>query len=497
MDFCNLEELAERLKRFGNKTANVLRDLLAEPGTGISNIPDGALSAKRRLEVLFDEGTFTETGVFVRRCSSEIDSDVRSEFESVITGWGAVNGKLVYAFSQDVSRVHGAVTEAHAKKICDLYKLALENGAPVVGIFDSYGAYLKEGIRALAGYGRIMKTVSQASGVIPQIAIAPGYAAGASGVIAGMFDILISTESGSVSVNPSSVVSDRDMTIDGIAAIEVKSDGEALAAARSILKYLPSNNSEGTPDELSKDITGRSVDFSVYSSSKDARDLIAAISDEGTFLEFFSAYSPEVTTGIVSLGGVAAGIIATNKSVEVGTLTACGARKASRMVSLLDSFNLPIITLIDSHGFSMTVDSERAPFISEFAKLAHSYASATAPMITLVVGEAYGTIFTVMGSKSIGADVVYALDTAAIAPMNAATAVAFLENDKIEGNVTREDLESKWTETVASPIEAASSGEIDDIISAEESRAKLVSAVYMLSQKSARPASRKHFNMPL
>ena len=497
MEKFNLEELAGRLKRFGARTADALRELMAETDSRGADVPDGPLSARKRLEALFDEGTFTETGIFVRRRASEFDEAVPNEFESVITGWGAVNGRLVYAFSQDIGRTHGAVSEAHAKKICDIYKMALENGAPVVGIFDSHGAFLGEGVRALAGYGRIMKCVSDASGIIPQIAVAPGYAAGASAVIAGMFDILVSTENGSVSVNPASVTGGYDMGVCGVSALTAKNDGEAMLAVRSILGYLPSNNSEGIPEGISKDVAGRASELSAYAGSGDAHDMISAIADDGKFIEFFAAYAPEVTTGIISLGGTAAGVVATNKAVGEGTLTSVGARKAARMVSLLDSFNLPIITVVDSSGFSKSDESEKAPFGAELAKLAHSYAAATSPMVTLIAGEAYGTVFTVMGSKAIGADVVYALDSAKIASMNAKTAVAFLQNDNIGGNVTREDLEKQWNDTVATPVEAAASGEIDDIISSDEVRARLTSAVYMLSQKSALPASRRHLNMPL
>lgn len=497
MEKNSLERLTARLKKTYVKTVDSLRELLAEADSRAANVPDGPLGARGRLEALFDDGIFTETGVFVRRRASEFDSDGQCELESVITGWGAVNGRLVYAFSQDINRTHGALSEAHARKICDIYKLAVENGAPVVGIFDSDGAALGEGIRALAGYGRIMKCVSDASGVIPQIAVAPGYAAGASAVIAGMFDILVSTEAGSVSVVPASAEDADSMGKCGTSAISAKSDGEAARKVRQILKYLPSNNIEGIPDGISKDPAGRESDLSAYETSGRAHDIISAIADDGAIVELFDAYASEVTTGIISIGGMSAGVVASNKSVNGGVLTPAGARKASRMVSLLDSFGLPIITIVDSKGFSRTAESGSSPFGAELAKLAHSYAAATSPMVTLISGEAYGTVFTVMGSKSIGADVVYALERSKIAPMSAGAAVAFLRNDEIGGDVTRGDLEKQWNESVATPVEAASSGDVDDIISDGEVRARLAASLYMLAQKSTRPISRRHLNMPL
>lgn len=498
MDKFNLETFAETLKGIGVKTASALRDLLAEKDGAVKG---AALNARGRLEALFDNGTFSEIGTYVRRRASEFDASAQNEFEGVICGWGAVEGRLVYAFSQDITRTSGSLSEAHARKICETYRLAMENGAPIIGIFDSAGAYLPEGVRALAGYGKIMKAVSAASGVIPQIAVASGYASGASAVICGMFDLVITTESGAVSVNApintKGAGSAEVMADTGVTAVSVTDDACAVAAVKEILAYLPSNNAEGTPEGISKDNINRAISLADYDKSSDVCDLISAVVDDGKLVQLYPAFAPELVCGLASVGGTAVGVIATNKAVGGGRLTAKAARKASRVVSLLDSFNLPIITIVDSEGLDKAVESEMSPYTSELAKLASAYAASSSPMITLIAGEAYGSAFTVLGSKALGADLVLALDSAKVASMNASTAVAFLWNDEITADVTRADLEKRWNESVATPVEAASSGEIDDIISSEETRQRIGAGIVMLSAKSTYSASRRHLIMPL
>ena len=497
MESFNLEALTERIKHVTVKTASALRELLAA-----EVVPsDAPLGAHGRLEALFDEGTFSEVGTYVRRRPSEFDTEAGEELESVICGWGAVRGRLVYAFSHDMARTSGAVSEAHAAKICEIYRLAMQNGAPVVGIFDSAGALIPEGVRALAGYGSIMKAAAAASGVIPQIAVVPGYSSGSSAVICGMFDVVIACGNGTVSVNPpflaDGTVDASSMAETGVAAMNFSDELSAITAAADILAYLPSNNEEGAPFDLSGDSVNRQVTLAGYRSTQSAAELIGAIADDGRFTELYPDYAPEIVTGLISVGGISAGVIATNRSVSDGVLTARGARKASRMISLLDGFNLPIITVVDSRGLDRSTSSEASPYTAELAKLAAAYASATSPMVTLIAGEAYGSVFTVMGSKSLGADIVLALDSAKIAAMSAESAVAFLWNDKISESISRQDLERVWNESVATPVEAASSGEIDDIISESETRQRVGAALSMLSSKSTFKSSRKHMNMPL
>ena len=489
MDKFNLGAFTDILKGVKVKTASALREILSAKDSETA----GTLNARERLEKLFDIGTFSEIGAYVRRRSSELETDPEYDFESVICGWGAVNGRLVYAYSQDISRTSGSVSEAHAKKICELYRLATQNGAPVVGIFDSAGALITEGVKALAGYGNIMKAVSSASGVIPQIALVTGNVSGAAAVICGMYDIVIKCEDAALSVNPKFNINAGDAADSGITALKVPDVAAAVESAKLILNYLPSNNAEGTPEGISNDNVNRTVSIAVG----DAYAIISSVVDDGRFVELYSDYAHEMVGGLASIGGVAVGIIATNKSVNCGVLSAPAARKASRLVSLYDSFNIPVITFVDSCGLDKNVDSESSPYAAELAKLASAYAASTAPVITVITGEAYGSAFTVLGSKALGADVVLALDSAKIAAMNASSAVAFLMNDQITAEVSRADLEKAWDESVATPVAAAASGEIDDIIDSSELRQRIAASVNMLSSKSMCSASRKHLTMPL
>ena len=478
------------------KTAEAFRELLTrndKPGA------DGKLSARERLAALFDEGTFTELGAYtVRRRDSEPASD--GALEGVIGGYGAVDGCLVYAFAEDLTRTKAAVSDATADKIANVYRLAVENGCPVVGCFESAGADLVAGVRALAGYGRIMKAVSAASGVIPQIAVVSGAAQGASAVLVSMFDFVVATEKSVVSVSPAFVVGGghaEDSAANGIATVTVKDDAEAMACARCLLSCIPSNNEEGAVENVTEDDPDREVDLTSFASDRDARALLDTIGDAGSFVEIGKNTAPSVVTGFVSFDGTVCGTVATDHAKDGGRLTSLGARKAAKFVNFCDCFGIPVVTLVDSEGFASSAEEEMNPFAAELAKLASAYASAKTPLVTLVTGCAYGSVFSVLGSKSLGADVVFALDSARIACLNPAAGVALLWNDQITGSVTRESLETDYEETEANVIHAARCGEVDDIIASAEVRQRVTSAVLMLSGKSAAAPRRRHANLPL
>ncbi len=497
------EMILDALKDASVKTASALREIFNDAESKAS-APAECLTARGRIEALFDEGTFMESGKFIRRTPDELSGASDEAFEGVICGWGSVCGKLVYAFSQDYSRTKGALTEAQARKIEEIYRLALENGAPVIGIFDSAGALLPEGVRALAGYSRMMKCASRASGVIPQIAIIPGICAGSASVVAGMFDfIIISETKGTVSFNAPFVLGDDAcgksdfVQKSGLAALTAKNDGECIALAKLLISYLPMNNMEGTVEDFSRDSANRLVDISAYSQSANSKDLIAAIADDGKYLELYGAYAKEMTVGFISLNGTVCGVVANNKAECGGILTAGAARKASKMITFCDSFDIPVITILDSKGADVSLEAEASPYASELAKLAFAYSTAKCAMITLVAGEAYGAHFSLMGSKALGADVVLALESAKIGVMSAERAVAFLLNDRITENVSRKDLEAKWDSKIGTPVAAASAGEVDDIIDGGEVRQRLAGALMMLSAKSKCAPARRHTNMPL
>ena len=478
-----------------NKITNALRkELLAS-----KSAKKDALSARDRIEKLFDDGTFTEIGAFTARRISEFDQKSPDEFESVICGYGSIDDRLVYAFAEDMSRTKGSISEAAAKKISSVYKLAVENGCPVVAVLDSAGAYLPEGVRALAGYGSIMKAVASASGIIPQIAVVAGVATGANAVIASMFDFVIATSSSEISVNPPFVVGGgkADSSIEsGGASVVVKTDCDAIAKARELLAFLPSNNEEGTAEINSTDDPNRTSDLSTYENSGKISDVIASVADNGRFFEVSAKYSKSVKIGFISLGGTVCGIVATDHGENGGRLSSRGARKAARFLSFCDCFSVPVITLVDSDGFEISGEEEKNPYCSEIGKLAGTYASAKTALVTLVCGSAYGSVFSVLGSKAIGADIVFALDSAKIACMNPASAVALLWNNKITPKTSREDLENQWASIEANVANAARAGEIDDIIDTAEVRQRLASAVNMLSCK-AGAQRRRHANMPL
>lgn len=497
------EMILDALKDASVKTASALREIFGA-AEAKATAPADCLTARGRIEALFDEGTFMESGKFVRRTPDELGGVGDDSFEGVICGWGSVGGKLVFAFSQDYSRTKGALTEAQAAKIEEIYRLALENGAPVIGIFDSAGALLPEGVRALAGYSRIMSCASKASGVIPQIAIIPGTCAGSASVIAGMFDfIIISDTKGNVSFNAPFVLGNETagksefVQKSGLAALSAKNDGECIALAKLLLSFLPMNNMEGTVEDFSRDSANRLIDISAYTASGNSKELIAAIADDAKYLELYSEYAKEMTVGLISLNGTVCGIVANNKAEAGGILTAGAARKAARMITFCDSFDIPVITILDSEGPDVSLEAEASPYAAELAKLAFAYSTAKCPMITLIAGEAYGAHFSLMGAKALGADVVLALDSAKIGVMSAKRAVAFLLNDKITEDVSRSDLEAKWDSKIGTPVAAASAGEVDDIIDGSEARVRIAGALMMLSAKSKCAPSRRHTNMPL
>lgn len=488
----DFEAVADALKRVQIKTTAAIKDFLRDLDEKNENaaLAGKRLTARARITALFDEGTFVETGAFIKRRATEFDSDAigSDDFEAVITGYGSMGGKLVYAFAEDHFRSKGALSEAHAKKICALYDMAVKNGAPVVGIFDSNGAFVLEGTAALAGYGRIMSSVSRASGVIPQIAIIAGTCAGSAAVIASMFDVTILSEL----EGKFYVAKDNNAVPAVTAADEISAIGEAKA----ILSILPSNNVEGSV-RFESNANG-SVDVSfIADGGYDVHNVIASVADNGTYKELYAGSAKEIVTALAPIGGIVSGIVATNPAENGGKITSCSAKKAARMISLCDSFNIPVVTLVDSKGLS----KENAPGANDLSKLAFAYSSADTAKITVITGEAYGAVYTVLGSKSIGADVAFALNSAVISTMPAESAVALLWDEKFAGAddpaARRAELTEEWNSTFGSAVDAAYKGEIDDIIASDELRARIASALEMLSMKSACEPSRRHCNLPL
>ncbi len=455
----------------GLPTAAELRNSLAESQNS---------DARAQIKVIFDENTFVETGAFTKRNFSDfINTEKSCEFEGVITGYGAIEGKLVFAFVEDASRMGGAIDERHAKKITDLYKLATSNGAPVIGIFNSNGADIFQGTSALAAYGKIMSAVNKASGVIPQIAYIAGKCIGTTAAIASMFDIVVKADKASLYVS-SPALTGADGAQDALCSYTASV--EACAGyIRTLIAFLPANSSVGIQySDICTDNLNRmlgNLDF-----AGEALSAISVIADNGVFIELSHDYAPVASTAFTTIGGVKCGVVATSFSCDEGRLTADAARKIAKFVNLCDSFSIPVITLVDSYGLAIDGENEMR-FAPELAKLAVAYASAECPKITVICGHAIGASFVLLGSKSLGADLVYATDSSEIGALVTESGVAFAWDKYITEEVTRESLIESWKASVSSPANAASSGEIDDIISVNELRTRICSALLMLAAK--------------
>lgn len=434
----------------------------------------------QRIARLFDAGTFVELGAYRKRPNGAQTG--------AVCGYGAVNGRLVYAFSQDSDRQKGAFDALQAEKIADLYALALKNGAPVVGMFDSAGAYVADGASALSAFGKLLASVSRASGAVPQIAFISGICAGLAATAAAMFDLTVLVDGKSqLSVNAPFVVGKEVGTVEyarekGLSSVTVADEDEAFATLRTLIDLLPANAEEGVAAETSSDDVNRAVTTAE----------VGELADAGTLLEIGAGYADEMRVSLARFGGVPCGIVANN-----GVITADGAKKAARFIGFCDSFGLPVITLTDSVGIAVSSAEEESPLAAALGKLAMTYANATTAKITAVVGKAYGAVFTLMGSKALGADVVYALPTAEISTMVPESAVAFLWNDQITETTTREELVAKWKAECASPEAAAADGSIDDVIDPAELRQRICAAVYMLLEKNDGTPNRLHSNLPL
>lgn len=458
-NFCNLP------------TASELREALrASEGS----------EARNQIAMLFDADTFVEIGAYTKRGFSDfLVTDKSSEFEGVICGYGAIDGKLVFAFVEDATRMGGAIDDRHAKKICDLYRMAISNGAPVIGVFNATGTDIFEGTAGLAAYGKIMTAVSRASGVIPQIAYVAGNCIGTCAAIASMFDVVVKNNDASLYVTSPALTGAKDAQ-DAIVSYAGAEDS-CLGYVRSLISFLPSNSTLGAQGaEICTDNLNRklgNLDF-----AGEALSAISVIADNGMFIELTHDYAPVISTAFATIGGVKCGVVATSYSRDEGRITAAAARKAAKFVTFCDSFSIPVVTLVDSLGLSINKYNEQT-FAPELAKLAMAYASSTCPKVTVLLGHAIGASFVLLGSKSLGADLVYATENSEIGALSAESGVAFAWDKYISEEKSRQELINEWKMSVSSPVNAASSGEIDDIISINEMRARICSALLMLCTK--------------
>ena len=430
----------------------------------------GKLTARARMDVIFDEGTFAEVGAFIG------DGE---EFCPVVTGYGAVDGMLVFAFSQDYSRLHGAMGKAHAKKICKIIEMALEVNAPVIGVFDSAGAKIDEGSDALNACGEVISSLAFSKGMIPTIAVVAGPCGGAGAVAASLCDVIIVAEkTGSLYMVPSSMLEDKTLgkpeklAETGVSAITAEDDASACLAARDLCKYF-------TPEMITTDDGNRAFDASVFENLKyDVHSVIGSLFDAGSFTELFAKRAPQMTVGLASMNGRVCGVIANNPSFKDGKMCPGACEKAVKLIKLCRTIDVPVVTLVDGVGVGTTDKIEIGGVAGKLAELAMAY-SASARKVTVITGEAYGTAYSVLGSKALGADFVLALDRAKISPMNPVSAVEFLGEVYDESKV--DEIAAKWADENASPLEAAKKGYVDDIIEASELRARVASVLEMFA----------------
>lgn len=480
----------------------------------------GKLTARERIELLLDEGSFEEFDMFVTHRATEFGMERdRPAGDGVVTGWGTVNGRLVYVFSQDFTVFGGSLSETHAQKICKIMDMAIRNGAPVVGINDSGGARIQEGVASLAGYAEVFQRNVLASGVIPQISLVMGPCAGGAVYSPAMTDfILMVKDTSYMFVTGPEVV--RTVTNEVVTAEELggalthtrkssvadaafEDDVEALAQARRLLDFLPLSNRSPVPARPFFDDPARiepSLDTLIPANANtpyDMRELVLKLADEGDFFEIQAEFARNILTGFVRLEGSTVGVVANQPTVLAGCLDIDASRKAARFVRFCDAFSIPILTLVDVPGFLPGTAQEYGGIIKHGAKLLFAYAEATVPKVTVITRKAYGGAYDVMASKHLRGDVNYAWPAAEIAVMGAKGAVEILyraERGDPEALATRtQDYEARF----ANPFVAAERGFIDEVIQPRSTRRRVARAFAMLRGKTLENPWKKHDNIPL
>ena len=446
-------------------------------------------AASKLINGLYDAGTFAQLGAFVKRNTVAADNgDKASDFEGVITGYGAVDGRLVFAYVQDSSRMKGAFGDAQAKKICAIYDMAMKAGAPVIGVFDSCGAKIEEGVMAMAAYAKVMNKASEASGYIPQIAVINGVCAGSAAAIAAMSDFVVASDKAEMYVTSpfvTKLAADASIAASNGTVDMICAEDELAAKVKEIITFLPQNSDSEAIVENDDDLNRLTPEVEELAAKDDMKGIIKAIADNGVVCEIGKDYAPEMISAFVSVGGYACGVVANDPSVKGGAITPFAADKASGFVNLCASFGLPVVTLVNSVGAEANAENETAAYASSIASLAYSYAQAPAVLITAIVGKAYGVAGTVFGSKSVGADVVYATENAEISALSPEAAVSFLYSKDIASaekpEQARAEKIAEWKEENASALNAARLGEIDDVVVYSELRQRICAAVEMMN----------------
>ncbi len=480
----------------------------------------GKLTARERIDLLLDEGSFEEFDMFVRHRSTDFGmEDDRPYGDGVVTGWGTINGRLVYVFSQDFTVFGGSLSETHARKICKIMDMAMQNGAPVIGLNDSGGARIQEGVASLAGYADVFQRNIMASGVIPQISVIMGPCAGGAVYSPAMTDFIFMVKDTSYMfvTGPDVVktVTNEVVTAEqlGGASTHTKkssvadgafeNDVEALSEIRRLFDYLPLSNREKAPVRPFFDDPNRielSLDTLIPDNPNqpyDMKELIHKIADEGDFYEIQRDFAGNIVTGFIRIEGQTVGVVANQPLVLAGVLDIDSSRKAARFVRFCDAFEIPILTLVDVPGFLPGTTQEYGGVIKHGAKLLFAYGEATVPKVTVITRKAYGGAYDVMASKHLRGDFNYAWPTAEIAVMGAKGAVEILYRSEL-GEADRIAARTKdYEDRFANPFVAAEKGFIDEVIQPRTTRKRVARAFASLRTKKLSNPWKKHDNIPL
>ena len=443
----------------------------------------GKTDAYKRLQFLFDGGIYTELDRFQKNGEHGC---------GVVTAVGTVNGIGCYAYSQDITVLSGAMGRSQAAKIKKVYELALMNGAPIIGIFDSKGAFADEGVDALNAYGDLIAAAGKISGVVPQISVVAGKCIGSAAVLAALADLTVMTKEAELCVNSAAVTGENSVGTaessakSGTVSLVAENDQDAMIKVRELLSFLPENNLSVclAADYSPAVISGEGV----YTD-------ITEIADCDSFLEISKDFGACAKVGFARVGGNAVGIVATDIDKNDGYVCNKGAAKITRFVRLCDAFSIPVVTLLNSKGFMGKAEDELSGSVRSVAALTGAYAEATTAKITVIVGKAYGAAFTAFAGKSSSADYVIAYADAEICALNPVTAVQFLYLDRL-GEEKREDLEKEYVLTEGSPFKAAVNGAVDDVITKQEAAQSVINVHDMMASKRVSTLEKKHSNMP-
>ena len=509
---------------------DTLRDLRAQSrqGGGEERIAQqhqrGKLTARERLALLFDPGTFEEMDSFVTHRVTQFGlADQKPLGDAVVTGYGLVNGRQVFAYSQDFTVMGGSLSEVVGQKVCKVMDLAMKVGSPMVGIVDSGGARIQEGVDSLAGYGGIFLRNTMASGVIPQISVIVGPAAGGGVYSPAITDFVFIVEGmGQMFITGPDVVkavtgeevsleelggADAHATKSGVAHFTHPSEEESFREVRRLLDFFPSNNAADPPRREPQDDPARRSeelrDIVPEEPAKayDVREVIQRLADNQEFMEVHTRYAPNIVVGFARLDGRAVGVVASQPLHLAGVLDINASIKGARFVRTCDAFNIPLLTLLDVPGFMPGVEQEHGGIIKHGAKLLYAYAEATVPKVSVILRKAYGGAYIVMSSKHLGGDINYSWPAAEIAVMGPEGAVNILYREAIRSSENPEETRAQrieeYRDAMVNPYVAASRGYLDDVIDPAETRPKVIRALEMLQDKQSSLPPKKHGNIPL